>query len=396
MAEIDDGPFSDDDNHQTTFRRNRFGGEVGFVKSSKFNSDIKLFYSTNHRFIQDDSTVIAESGMTDQAFFEANYKGRLLESELNLSWKLKDWDIKSGINFQQEQMQFQTYFFSSAFNFESTTDWANDFVDAKKLGAYIQVKWNPIEDLYWHGGVRLDRQSIFGGQLSLHTNLVYTFRKEYTTHFTLSTGYNDPSLYQLFNNESYYASGITRGNNLLLPEQSSSIELGVKRRDGILKPFLNLFYNAISDDIQYVYLWEKDIAIESLGEDWMRDDYRGDTYLNLGFSNTLGLEFGASVGWVKWNFNGEINLYTTKYGLEDGDILTSHTQGHHVQAYNFGDFVNQRIDGRLSARRPGVNLISQLDYEVNEKLNLGLIFKYIGANEDVVYDPILGPFWSFR
>ena len=77
-------------------------------------------------------------------------------------------------------------------------------------------------------GGRYNHHSRFGNYATFELNPSYKFSDKVLLYAALTSGYNAPSLYQLFSPNADFNSGITRGNENLKPEKSLSAELGIK------------------------------------------------------------------------------------------------------------------------------------------------------------------------
>ena len=117
------------------------------------------------------------------------------------------------------------------------------------------------------------------------------------------------------------------------PEISESWEFGVKQKiSGNTLLCISFFNTRIRNSIEYVYLWDKNIGIDTLGNDFMRDDHKGDTYLNLGTQNIRGVELSYSTKLGdKFAISGNITLFNGILEYDQSMIDTTHTSGHHVE-----------------------------------------------------------------
>jgi len=157
-----------------------------------------------------------------------------------------------------------------------------------------------------------------------------------------------------------------------------------------------LYQNIVNDEIEYVYLWNGSVPIDSLGNDFNRDDYRGDTYLNVGTLKSQGAEFAFSWQLNKqWELGGNLNLVTGMLTYDPSMIDTSHTEGNHIQLFSNGAFLTTEIETNGLTRRPSTaNLF--LKYSPVKDLSLGIITRWIGSHYDIYYDSNLGPFGALN
>ena len=78
--------------------------------------------------------------------------------------------------------------------------------------------------------MRLANQSSFGNNVTYEINPSYKIAEKSLLYFSYSTGFNAPSLYELFSpNQDGYDLNITLGNKNLKPENSISFEIGLKQ-----------------------------------------------------------------------------------------------------------------------------------------------------------------------
>jgi vitamin B12 transporter len=216
---------------------------------------------------------------------------------------------------------------------------------------------------------------------------------------TYATGYNAPSLYQLYDATPYYTwdknytTGLTRGNKNLKAETSKTFEVGYKQTLGNLSLSVAYYTTEVSNVIEYVYLWNKDVAIAELGTDFNRDDYRGDTYINLGTMYTQGIELGVnSKISEKLNLSANVNLTSGKLNYRPHTIDTAQTGCNHVQIFNTGAFVyDKSVDVQGLTRRPSTANIS-LTYMPLKRVALNASIRYVGPRGDVYYESKLGPY----
>ncbi|MFQ5335940.1 MAG: TonB-dependent receptor domain-containing protein, partial [Flavobacteriales bacterium] len=192
--------------------------------------------------------------------------------------------------------------------------------------------------------------------------------------------------------EMNYISLITRGNSGLDPEESRAYEFGVKQGTGKVAYSVSIFKTKVRNAISYVYLWDGSIGIDTLGNDWMRDDYRGDRYINLGTQTNTGLEINLAA-----NLSEKVELRTNlcivngRLHYSNADIDTSATRGNHVQLFESGAFVSGDVDVNGLIRRSATANIA-LIYNPFPKLSLRLEGNHVGPRYDVFYDAGLGPY----
>jgi vitamin B12 transporter len=187
---------------------------------------------------------------------------------------------------------------------------------------------------------------------------------------------------------------ITRGNPTLDPETSASWEVGFKQKVSEGTSFgISVFTTETKNAIEYAYLWDKNIGIDTLGNDWMRDDYRGDTYVNVGTMRTSGVELNVvSKLNEKFIAGANLSLVSGRLIYHSGGLDTSHTHGNHVQLYSSGVFLkNQDTEVLGLTRRPSTANVS-LTWVPIKALRIRGDVRYVGARPDVYYESSLGPY----
>ncbi|MEQ8424078.1 MAG: TonB-dependent receptor, partial [Cyclobacteriaceae bacterium] len=205
---------------------------------------------------------------------------------------------------------------------------------------------------------------------------------------SFSTGFNAPSLYQLYD-PTIGGTFITRGNRDLEPEESRSIELGVKRglaRTGYVT--LSLFSTQTNNAIEYVYLWNKNTQIANLSF----LDYEGDTYINLSQQTINGIEVAGYYEFGKFGLTGNLTWLNGTITSNPNDLPSDQIDGNHVQLFSNGAFINSENAQEHFARRPQLTAFSKLQFNFNENVSFNLNYRLAGSRFDSFYDPTLGPF----
>jgi len=395
-ADIDKGAFNDDDNYITSFQRNL----TTYGASYKINPKIGVTYTggltdLKHVFT-DDSSRIDNSGQFDGTYYTGTYKANVYNNELQANFKLKGISGVIGGGLFDEKMTFSSYYYSNTWGvYESTVNLDSLDINVKTINqfAHIDIDGSIIRDKYKAFGVGLGvrniRHDLFGSSLTYEVNPSLKVSDGGLIFASYSTGFNAPSLYQLYSPNKDFTSGITRGNKTLKPETASSWEFGFKQKvnDNITYS-ISYFKTIVENSIDYVYLWDKNKQIDSLGY----ADYRGDTYVNIGKQTNQGVEIAinSKVSNKLW-INGNLSLISGKLDYNPANIDTSHTQGNHVQLFASGAFINKDVETIGLVRRPSTANIG-FTYKPVEKLSLGVNVKYAGARSDIYYSATSGPF----
>jgi vitamin B12 transporter len=395
-ADLDKGAFNDDDNYTTRFQRNL----TTYGAAYKINKAFQVSYiggtsSLKHSF-KDDSSRIDTAGNYDGTYYTGTYRANVSNNELQANFKIKGLSVVAGAGLFDEKMTFDTYYYSNSFGIyelKANLDSLNIHARTISAFAHVDIDGSIIRDKYkivvLGLGVRNAHHDLFGSSLTYEINPSLKVSEGGLLFASYSTGFNAPSLYQLYAPDQDFTSKITRGNKTLKPETSSSWEFGFKQRvnDNVTYS-ISYFKTIVENSIDYVYLWDNKKSIDSLGF----GDYRGDTYLNIGKQTNQGVEMAisAKVSRNLW-INGNLSLINGRLEYNPSSIDTSHTQGNNVQLYSNGAFINKDVESIGLVRRPSTANIG-FTYKPFQKLSLGLNLKYVGPRGDIYYSSSLGPF----
>lgn len=399
LTDIDKRAYVDDDNYTLDFNRLL----LTYGASYRINGKLGLKYigglSDMKRIAVDDSSVVDNFGNTDKTYSEGVYKGSHMTNELQADVDLKGVKLVAGGGYYAESMDVTTYYYSNlwgppAFELRDTiaeeASTITGFLHADISGELLNERYKAFTLSL---GGRFNDHSAFGSYFTYEINPSVKLNNNALVYAAYTTGFNAPSLYQLYSPEKDIVSGITRGNPALDPESSVSYEFGVKQKLGKEASFSFAVFHTVTDNvIEYVYLWDKNIGIDTLGNDWMRNDYRGDTYINAGKQTSKGMEVGISSKlaeklWISGNFS----IIRGKLEYEPGDVDTAATKGNHVQLYSNGAFLNREVITNGLVRRPATANI-ELTWKPFEKLLLRADMRHVSAREDIYYESALGPY----
>jgi vitamin B12 transporter len=353
------------------------------------------------RYAVDDSSVVDPSGRTDQTYTDAEYRGTTATNELHASFRTVAFEGIIGVGVYRETMSSKSYFVTNSiygpFEFSTNLDTLGLRSTTKNLFAHADLNgylFHPsFQQFSLALGVRVNNHNSFGSFTTYEVNPSYRLGEENVVFLSYSTGFNAPSLYQLFAPDRDFSSGVTRGNNRLQPEASKSFEVGFKRSFGNEADFtLSYFSTAVERAIEYVYLWERSVPVEQLGKDFMRNDFRGDTYLNIGRQTTTGFEltFHARLG-SQLSLSGNMSLVSGTLLYQPADIPQDQTQGHHVQVYSNGAFVTREVESTELVRRPNT-LNVRVQYSPSPEGQLWFDLRHAGRRSDIYYDSQRGPY----
>lgn len=410
QTDIDKGAFVDDDNYVIAFKRNR----VGYQLSYKLNERLKLSwngaYAVMGRTETDDSSKVNAAGDFDKTYVKNDHSGSNFSSDLQLNYAYRSSRFVIGISDYQEKMGAENrlvYYNSWGFPPDYVTQISTlDSVapQAATYGIFVHTDLNgDLINQNWSRagialGARFNSHSLFGTTTTYEINPYVKLPAGGLLYGLYGTGFNAPSLYQLYDPTTYttwdthYSTGLTRGDKNLKAEQSNTIEIGFKQSIGTMHWELSIFKTIVNNAIEYVYLWDKNIGIDTLGQNWGRDDYRGDTYINIGKMTTQGIELSvsSSVG-EKIEIGGNVSLLQGQLDYSPENIDTAQTGGNQVQLFGNGAFVDRSVRTQGLSRRPSTaNLY--LSYRPVKYVSLRAEVRYAGARTDVQYDASLGPY----
>lgn len=388
-TEVDNGAFSDDDNYYLLFDRNLLQYNVGYTIDRAWRLSLLGSFSDSERYYENDSSRIGETEW-DKAYSSGSYFGNLQTHEAQVNYEARDFSAVFGAGLYRETMSFESYFFYNdpAFPYESTTNY--DTLDTRTTTGYVFTQASrTFGNFRFSAGARLSRHTLAGNFLTFEVNPSYTIG-DMLLYGSLSTGYNAPSLYQLFDPSKNFGAYTTRGNRALEPERSLSVEGGVKK-EFHSGSFLTLsaYHTRVDNAIEYVYLWE---GSRPLDEITFADD-RGDTYINAGTQQTSGVELdGYAQITDAFSFKGNISVLQTRVDVAPEDADVHHTGGHHVQLYNLGTFLDREVTQEHAVRRPDFTAFARLGFRPVEDLRVSLGYRYTGKRFDSGYDGSLGPY----
>jgi vitamin B12 transporter len=335
----------------------------------------------------------------NRSYYQGQYSGKGLLSDVLFSFNETYYKLKGGLNLSYDKMNQEDYYYY--FNpFDSSYYEINSNLASIKPSNYVYSAYAQAE---FHGGLiarKLDNLSCmvggrfvqgekFNPEFTFEFNPSYRVSKKSLFYFSYTTGYNIPSLYQQYApSVSFVDPSLTLGNKNLNPEKSQALELGFRCRvNEKIDVSLASFINSTDEMIDYVYLWNGDVPVDSLA--WF--DYVGDRYLNIGNQTAYGAELEVDVK-LNSRFSFKLNLTLVDGNIEfsNSSIDTLQTGGNHVQIFNSGVFVieNVKVDGLV--RRPSTANIG-LNYIIGKRALLMLNAQYINNRNDVYYDYSVKP-----
>ena len=407
LTDLDDGAFRNDDNHTHKSDRDLISYGLKYNINDNINFDFYGGYNDISRIVIDDSSVIdrIENGsepinIYDQTYTRNNYRGTVINNEMQLSYRGRNLNAFIGGNIYRETMTDSFYLYSNSMwgIYESRENLDSLDLNYVNRSIFAHVNFNgnivseKLKNFSLALGSRLNNHSSYGNNFSYEINPSVRIDDNTVLYFSYATGFNSPSLYRLYYPNEYYASGISRGNPGLKPEISQSWEFGLKQsinNNTII--CISYFDTRIENSIEYVYLWDGSVPIDSLGTDYMRDDHRGDTYLNLGTQNIRGMELSYRTRISRrFSLSANFTILNGVLRYKPSQIDTVHTQGHHVQLFTSGEFITGDVEKSGLVRRSNTANIT-LGYQPARTVTLTAILRYVGPRTDLFYDSDLGP-----
>ncbi|HTH57138.1 MAG TPA: TonB-dependent receptor [Cyclobacteriaceae bacterium] len=395
-ADIDAGAFADDDNAFVSFERNLFNYSVSYELNSKLKLVGNGSLSNSQRINENDSSLI-DPTRYDGSFSKGVYNGRLNTNEIQLNYRSHHLNAVVGGGAFFEHMDFNTYYYSSAFQYTSKVNYDSIKTQATTSYGFAHGSWHGGNQnkMGIAAGARLSNHSLFGNFFTFDVNPSYAISSSSLLYGSISSGYNAPSLYQLFDPTKDFGVYTNRGNRSLNPEKTLSYEIGFKKEFNDASYFtVAAFETTTSNLIDYVYLWNKNTPIANLGY----ADYFGDTYINLSHQKVQGLELSGK--WYilpKLSWSGNVTwLANTEITYKQSDIDANKTGGNHVQLYANGAFITGEGSIKNLTRRPSATGFSELKFQASPSFALILNYRLASQRSDSFYDYTLGPFGALN
>lgn len=395
QSDVDDGAFKDDENYTIDVNRDLISYSLKYLFSDRFSITAAGGFTKLNRIAIDDSSVIDYNNITDQSYSEANYSGSVSNNEALAMYAVKGANITAGVGILNEKMTFDTYYFSSALGLELKTNLDSLNINVSTYSQFINADLSgELFDSNWSAfrlglSARNTQHEIFKNNFTYEVNPSVKVSKNALIYYSYATGFNAPSLYQLYSPEMDFMSGITRGNLKLKPEKSTTNEVGIKQKIGNkINYSVSLFSSMVSNTINYVYLWDGSVPIDSLSY----LDYKGDTYINTGTQLNYGIELMLAVNITdKIVVKGNMSYIKGKSDFNIEGIDRAHVKNNHIQLYNNGVFLNNETKSIELTRRPTTANIS-IEYEISKKIYSTVQVKYVGKRNDIYYNSALGPY----
>lgn len=405
---LDKSAYKDDDNRETKFERSLINYGLFYDVSSKIKLGFSGGFSEMQRKDIDDSSKVDILGNYDHSHNKSIFDGSYMNNELTARYKSDKITGLVGLSLVEEKMNNFNYVYSNDPFFglyESTTDLDSLNLKAQTQSAFVHfdLKGNLISEklkmFTLSIGGRFSKHSKFGDNFTYEFNPSYQLSENTLLYASFSTGYNAPSLYHLYEPYTAFGAYTSRGNDKLKPETSITYDFGVKHRLNERTGFsISYFYTVVNDIIEYVYLWDKNIGVDTLGNDWMRPDYKGDTYLNLSQQKINGIEFSInSKLHEKLSVKGNFSFMTAISTYTASDIDTSYTGGNHVQLFQSGIFLSTDETETIDLiRRPNSVINLFVYYKPVKNLTITYSTRFVGSRNDVYFNGGIPPYGALE
>ena len=393
---IDAGAFMPDPAYTLNFNRNLYTWGASYKPLPGLNVTYVGGATSLTRVALDDSSIVDAMGNYNHNYFKGTYKGSTITNELQANYRIKGLNVVLGADAFNEKMTASTFSYNTSYgiyesklNLDSlhiSVNTISEFIHADIDGSLINDKFKFFAIGF---GARNTKHDLYGSNMTYEINPSLRIMDKGLLFASWSTGFNTPSLYQLYDPDQDPTWKITRGNPTLKPETSTSMEIGYKQRVSENISFhFSYFKTIVENSIDYVYLWNKNRPIDSLSY----LDYRGDTYVNIGKQTNQGVEIGASskLG-ERILVSGNVSLISGKLEHDPSNISPSHTQGNQVQLFANGAFINKQVESVGLVRRPSTANLS-FTYKPIKKISLRVDFRYSGPRSDIYYSSTLGPY----
>jgi len=383
-ADLPHAAFEDDPAFTSDVNRNFYTYGASYTIADDIQLKYIGGYSNLTRNIVDDSSIVFPS-----TFIKDAYKGTMGTNEIQTNFKSNSVDAVIGIGLYKETMTASTYYDNSIYNYQLNSDIDSLNIHSLTRSIFFHCDLNgPLADpmlsnFLLAGGMRIANQSSFGNNVTYEINPSYRIAEKSLLYFSYSTGFNAPSLYELFSpNQDGYDPNITLGNKSLKPENSTSYEIGIKQSIGNGTSFSFAYFNTVVKHyIDYVYLWNTNV-----------DSLEGDTYLNIGTQSSRGIELNVKDRIsAQLMFDGNISFVAGSLTYNPSDINLLQTGGNTVQLFSNGAFLTNQVASMELVRRPSTANVS-LTYQPLDMLGLKLDLKIVSSRNDTYYDSNLGPY----
>lgn len=343
-ADADGGAYQDDKDVNARIKNMVNSMSVNY-KTSKSALRLVQSFINSDRFFNNDSTDIGTLRINPSAssytiWSENNLKGHSIVTDLYGNHDFNDHiSLVAGL---QHTFQKTVQTFNSISNASPPFDKFSDKLDSanvKNFSGYVSALFTDVRGFNLEVGGRLNHNSLYGNNTTFTVNPSYNVNEQTRVFVNISSGYNVPTLYQLY---SEY------GNRDLEPEKSINYELGVQTFTNDQKNSLRLV--AFKRDIKDLIIYYSDP--ETFASKYMNRDEQND----YGFEVESNIAVGKIGQWVS-NFT-----------------------------YVNGRGINAGLSSRNLFRRPNFTVNSTLSLNPVKNLTVAPAFRYIGERIPGEYD----------
>ncbi len=393
FGDIDKGAFTNDNNYTLETKRTISHLKALYQVNKKISIQGSFAYSKNSRTSIDDSSLVAKNpDVTDHTYFKGVFTGSNLQSELLAIYTLDNFNTVFGVGNNNEKMNNETQYDNNSpfFSYHSKLNFKDSNLAQQNSYAFFHSDFNfkkqGAKELNLAFGVRYNRHNEYGNTMSYEISPSFS-KNGSTVYLSHTNGFLNPSLYQLYAND---PGSMLSGNKKLRPQSSKSNEFGFKTIiDQSVYFTLALFQIETKNPIQFVNLWSRNTAIDSLSY----LDFLGNTYLNIGTQTNTGFDFSLNVkASPQFNVSLRYSYVVSKLRSTLNHIDSVATQGNHVQLYEGGAFLTLETDEVNGLRRPSNTLNAVVIYSPSTKASFRLDTRYISERLDGFYNMGLGPF----
>lgn len=339
-ADVDGAAFTDDKDFFIRNKNTQLGSGIQWKHP---NGELHFNYQYNYvqRYYLDDST-----DRSSFAYFSrTTYTGRTHFAELYDNYQWRHVSILAGIDYRFYNSD-QVYNSVSIFG-PYNTELNDSLARMWQLSPYVSLVYNNgranIET-----GSRINHHSVYGNNYTYTFNPSYLIQQKVKLFANISSAFKTPSLYQLFDPYS--------GNKNLDPEKTNILEGGFEIYPiGTIRLRMTGFYRKTKNAIQYI----------------ITDPvYFNGHYENVSDQKNSGLEFELNYAGEKWNINAN-------YTYTKGKISSAYSER--------GDHLTKDTLYNDLYRVPENAFTIFTSYDLNKKINLNCLLKYVGKRLEPVY-----------
>lgn len=394
LGDIDKGAFTNDNNYTLETHRNIYQFKGRYDLDSKISLQGTYAYSTNTRTSIDDSSLvqISPTQVFDHQYYKGYFTGSNSQAEVLCLYKAASLNIATGIGFNNERMNNETEFISNDpfFPYTSKLNYNDSNLHQQNIYGFVHGDYNFKEQglppLNLSAGLRYNLNDQYGRAISYEISPSYV-QNGNTVYFSLTNGFLNPSLYQLYAND---PGSMLKGNRNLKPQSSKSYEIGMKSIIDRSAYFTVAFFKIeTTNPVQFVNLWNKSTPLDSLSG----FDFNGNTYLNAGVQKNQGIDFSLTIkASSKLSLSMRYSYVESKLSVFKNAIDTNQVAGQHVQLYEGGGFITSESSDIRVVRRPTNMMNAILNYSPSTAMSFRLDARYVSQRYDAFYNSNLGPF----